>query len=138
MVSDSCKQVRIGMILGFTYLDGTTFKARGFSQISALVAPDPPESDQDVRRVGVLSAFYNFNDDGDLIADPGCKHKYVNIEMYFGTIKPPLYKNERLIISKLLVEKIKLKNGKREKALRVKFNNFLFEHFAVASRHISP
>lgn len=101
-------KMSIGMVLGFTYLNGQTFQAREFSKISAPVkAPVNSNSSG----VGVLCMFYSFNADGSLVAVSDQKHKYINIEAYVGTIKPPIYKNQLLTISEGLIEEIKLKNG---------------------------
>lgn len=87
------------MVLGFKYLDGKTFKAREYSKVSAPVLSDSKD-------VGVLCGFYTFNADGTLTALPEDKHNYINILSYIGTIKPPIYENKLLKISKKLVVEI--------------------------------
>lgn len=96
-------KILIGMVLGFTYLDGNTFKAKEFSKLSATVLSD---AISDSRDVGVLCAFFTFNADGKLTASFEYKHKFTNIKSYAGTIKPPVYVNKLLTISEKLVKHI--------------------------------
>lgn len=97
----------IGIVLGFTYLDGKTFKAREYSKRSATVHLDQDSiSSSDLRDVGVLCSFFTFNDEGELVAELKDRHKFTHIKSYFGTIKPPNYSNKLLTIPKRLVEEI--------------------------------
>lgn len=96
----------IGLVLGFTYLDGTTFKAREYSKTSVPLLSDS------TRGVGALCMFYTFNSVGVLTIVRGYKHKFINIESYVGTIKNPTYVKKVLTISEELVgemEKLSLK-----------------------------
>lgn len=91
------------MVLGFTYLVGKTFKAREFTKNSALVNLD--EAD-DKKGVGILCSFFTLTADGTLTGVHGDKHKFRNIETYFGTINAPVYNNGLLKVSEELVEDI--------------------------------
>lgn len=82
-------------------MDGQTFKAREFSKTSALVLSDCN------RGVGVLCTFFTYDCNGVLSNVTGCKHSYVNIETYAGTIKNPIYVNQTLQISEKLMAVVK-------------------------------
>lgn len=109
--ADGRLEVLIGMVLGFTYLDGKTFKAREFSKVSANVFTDQvsdlvSDTASNPRDVGILCAFFALSADGKLTSIYDDKHKFTNIKSYIGTIKPPVYINKLLTISEKLVEEI--------------------------------
>lgn len=92
----------LGNVLGFTYLDGKTFKQREFSRTSAKVQAHPEIGPQ--RGVGVLCSFYTCDLNGLLTNVPDDKHQFINIESYVATIKPPIYVNKSLSLSTKLVD----------------------------------
>lgn len=55
--AEGCSKILIGMVLGFTYLDGKTFKAREFSKVSASVVSDTFSNPRDVRRFVCIICF---------------------------------------------------------------------------------
>lgn len=64
------------------------------------------DAHSDLSGVEVLCSFFEFNADGKLKAVLENKHKFNNIESYIGTIKPPIYVNNLLIISGNLVKEL--------------------------------
>lgn len=83
--------------MGFTYLDGETFKVREFSKTNAPVSADQ------TRAIGVLCSFYTYNACGALTNVPDNKHQFISTESYVGTIKKPNYVNKNLKISENLL-----------------------------------
>lgn len=92
--------VLLGLVLGFTYSNGNTFKQREFSKSFAL------QRTRSSNLVGVLCDFYTFNEAGILKIVPGDKHKFIKIDSYVGTIKPPLKVKKTLTISSNLVDEL--------------------------------
>lgn len=89
--------VLLGLVLGFTYLKGKTFKQREFTKSFASVVSSPDKP------VGVLCDLYSFNEFGVLKSVPGDKHKFIQIDHYKATIRPPIKGSKSLIISLSLV-----------------------------------
>lgn len=103
--------ILLGLVLGFTYMDGETFKKREFSKTSASILSAESKTTSD-RQVGVLCTFYTYSDNGLLLSLSGRTHSFVNIANYAGTIKSPIYSDEKLTVSQaLLVEIEKLMKG---------------------------
>lgn len=94
------KKLLIGLVLGFTYLDGETFKAREFSKSNASV------SSNSNRGIGVLCSLYTYNACGVLTNVPDHKHKFISTESYIGTIKSPNYVDKLLKLSDNLVAEL--------------------------------
>lgn len=90
----------IGMVLGFSYLTGKTFKDREFSKSFAPVTSDVSKG------IGMLCTVYTYNVVGVLSSVPGDKHKYARIESYIATIKHPSYTNKVLTISSKLLSEL--------------------------------
>lgn len=95
-------QFLFGMVLGFTYLDGKTFKQREYSKTFASVTCDA----QSQRGVGVLCSFYTCDFDGFLTALGEVNHKFINIKYYVGTIKAPDVSDRMVTISTKIIEKL--------------------------------
>lgn len=93
-----------GMVLGLTYIEGQTFKQREYSKTYATVHPETKPETNPQRSVGVLCSLYTCDLNGLLTNVAEDKHKFIKIESYVGTIKPPIYANKLLTISTRLVE----------------------------------
>lgn len=102
--NDESDSVLIGLVLGFTYLNGKTFKQREFSKSFASVKSSQESST--VKPVGVLCDFYSFNKDGVLKSISGDKHKFIKIDHYIATIRSPTKKSKNLTISQTLVAEL--------------------------------
>lgn len=96
----------IGMVLGFSYLSGKTFKDREYSKLSAPVTSDVAKG------IGMLCSLFTCNANGVLTSVPEDEHKYNSIDSYIGSIKRPAYANNGtnkvLTIFSRLFEKLNL------------------------------
>lgn len=81
----------IGMVLGFCYTAGKTFKSRQYAKSSAFINNTTPP-------VGVLGMWYSWTSDGKLIAHSSI-HSHVGIENYKRTIPAPSYSHTILQIN---------------------------------------
>lgn len=97
--SDESNSQCIGLVLGFSYLNGKTFKEREFSRISAPIASE--------NNIGVLCSFYSVEESGILIAVSEGKHKFISTDAYVGTIPKPTYENDCLCILETLLLSLK-------------------------------
>lgn len=104
---DVCEQdvlentnIKIGLVLGFAYTNGKTFKDREYSKVSATVKKDVNRS------IGMLCASYTFDSQGKLTGVAGDKHKFISIESYIGTIRSPSYANNVLTISETVLAEL--------------------------------
>lgn len=100
-VDEENLDVLIGLVLGFSYYNGKTFKEREFSKVSAPVASDTNKG------IGMLCARYTYDSLGKLTSVPGDKHEFVDIESYIGTISAPTYTAKVLSLSKNLIAKLR-------------------------------
>ncbi|KAG4068990.1 hypothetical protein HA402_008461 [Bradysia odoriphaga] len=89
--------VLLGLVLGLSYLKGKTFKEREFTKSFASLQSNP------AKPVGVMCDLYSFNKSGALSNVPGDKHKFIEIDYYIGTIRPPIKENRGLVIPQGLV-----------------------------------
>lgn len=85
--------VFVGMVLGFSYLQGETFKEREYSNSSVFVTHASNKG------VGMLCSAYTYRSDGVLENNFEQAHKYAKIDSYIGTIEDPIYTNNVLSIS---------------------------------------
>ncbi|XP_037035540.1 uncharacterized protein LOC119073834 [Bradysia coprophila] len=90
----------IGLVVGFAYTEGKTFKDREYSKVSASVKRNSGRS------VGMLCDSYTFNTRGELCCVAGTKHKYISIEKYIATIKEPTFENKSMTLSETVLSKL--------------------------------
>lgn len=95
----------IGHVLSFSYLNGTTQRAREFSRTFASVDHTSTASNVKSNPIGILCTYYRYEDDGTLQQECG-KSSYVNLNTYKATIQAPTYKNCTLQISESLLAMI--------------------------------
>lgn len=94
----------IGLVLSFTYLLGTTQRTKEYSRSFASIKP--PNSDDSSRKnpVGFLCTYFRY--DNGILHEESLNASYVSLSNYKATIVAPFYKNDELIISNELLQKI--------------------------------
>lgn len=97
-VFDINGRLLVGLIVSFRYINGKNFKEQAFSKSTAQINSG--------KAVGVLSTWYNWNFNGDLIGESVEKHQYVNIDRYRRTLSMPTYTNNKLSLSKRIIESL--------------------------------
>lgn len=95
------KNLRIGLVLSFSYLTGTTLKSKEYSRPFAPVSI--PAQATNVKGIGVLCSWYNWDSHGTLTCTTELNHNFLKIEYYRGTIKKPSYTCQNLSLSYDLV-----------------------------------
>lgn len=98
-------KVLIGLVLGFSYTDGKTFKEREYSKLYAPVTSDVALGTRKV--IGMSCATYTYTVSGKLISVPGDKHEFIDVESYIGTIQTPAYTSKVLTVSEKLITKLR-------------------------------
>lgn len=92
----------IGMIISFSYTEGTTLKARSYTKTFADVSSS--------KAIGVLGKWYSWTKDGVLKAKPPGrkKHSFLPINCYTATIEKPNYdENASLTLSPAVTQLLK-------------------------------
>lgn len=92
----------IGLVVGFSYLGGRTYRSREYSRNFATVVP--PVSSV-AKTVGVLSTYYNWDFNGTLTEVIQDKF-YLDIKHYRATISEPTYEKNQVQINISLVKEI--------------------------------
>lgn len=81
----------VGMILSFCYTAGKSFKSRQYTKQTANITSAVP--------IGVLAAWYTWNNEGKLMPQSLKSHTYIGIENYKTTIPKPSYKQKELRVN---------------------------------------
>lgn len=93
------KNLLVGQILGFSYINGKTYRTREYSRSFATIQSDTEKV------VGTLCHYYSWNADGGLIDEPNYQF-YLDVKNYKATISAPAYERNGLRLEVDLVIQI--------------------------------
>lgn len=125
------EQLPIGIVLSFSYLQGTTQRSREFSRSFASIKP--PVSDKNLRELGFLCTCFRYDEVGTLYEEFQ-NSSYLSLSSYKATIFTPTYENGALVKSKNLLKKITDFHANLQGRLRrflVTFSNFQLTQGAI-------
>lgn len=93
----------VGLVLSFSYLNGTTQRTKEFSRQYASV--NVPDGNHKANPIGFLCSYFRYDNDGTLIEE--CRNpSYISLNSYKATLAAPTFENDSIRISKTLLERI--------------------------------